>query len=205
LSHTLRRVLWTLLLGACLAGLWRQAPANLFALAGAAAVTAEGEGYEHEAVLKWINFFILVGALGYFLRKPVRGFFAQRSSSIRKSLDEARKALEASQAQLQAVEEKLRHFEEEMAAFKDAAAREMQAERERLRQATAQEAEKIMQSMRAQMETATRAARLELKRYTGEQAVELAETAIRQRLDEGDQRRLVEQFMARLGQNAKPN
>jgi F-type H+-transporting ATPase subunit b len=141
---------------------------------------------------------LLAGGLGYVLRKPLADFFSARSASIKRSLEEGRKALEASQAHLQAVEEKLRHLEEEIAAFKASAAWEMEVERQRLRQAVADEAEKILESARAQMETATRAAKIELRIYVAQQAVELGEELIRQRLDDASRSRLVSQFIARL-------
>ena len=124
----------------------------------------------HELLYKIINFAILVGGLGYILRKPVAEFFSSRSASIQKSLDEGRKALEASQAQLQVVEEKLRGLEAEIAAFKASAAREMEAERQRLQQASAEEAARILESARAQTDTAVRGAKLELKNYAAQKA-----------------------------------
>ena len=154
----------------------------------------EGESQKHELLFKIINSALLVGGLVFLLRKPMAEFFAQRSASIRKSLEEGRKALEASQAQLSAVEEKLRSLEEEIRAFKASAAREMEAERERLRQAAAEEAEKILALARAQIETATRGAKLDLQIFAAQQAVELAGQMIRDRLDEVGRRRLVSRF-----------
>ena len=167
---------------------------------------ADGEGEaesNHETLFKIINFVILVGALGYVLRKPLAAFFAQRSDSIRKSLDEGRKALEASQAQLAVIEQKLGGLEEEIARFKADSAREMEAERERLRQTAAAEAERMLAFARAQIESAARAAQLELKAHAARQAVDLAEQTIRQRLDEAGRRQLVERFVRELGQ--QPN
>ena len=177
-------------------------------LAAAHAPEAEEEGKKErrELVYKFINLSLLVGALVYLLRKPLADFFAQRSASIRKGLEEGQKALEASQAQLKTVEEKLRHLEEEIAAFKASAGREMEAERERLMKAEAEEAEKILQAARAHIEVAVRAARLELKSYTAEQAVKLAEEIIRQRLDEPGRKRLVGDFLAEVERkNERPN
>ncbi|MGD0923506.1 MAG: ATP synthase F0 subunit B [Terriglobia bacterium] len=196
-----RRAWMTLLFGACLlgsAGLFRASSADSRYVAASVTAGEEGGEPKHEALFKWINFVILAGGLAYVLRKPLREFFTQRSASIRKSLEEGRKALEASQAQLQAVEEKLQHFEEEMAAFRAAALREMDAERERLRQATAHEMEKMLASVQTQMEMTTKQARVELKLYAAEQAVEMAQKMIGQRLDEAGQQRLVRQFMAGL-------
>lgn len=145
------------------------APAML--LAPPEGPAGEKKGETRELIFKTINFLILTGALVYLLRKPLADFFAQRSSDIRTSLEEGRKALEASEARLSAVEEKLRRLQEEIAAFKAAAEREMDAERQRLRQAAESETQKILESARARMETAARAAQLDLKRYIADQAL----------------------------------
>ena len=167
---------------------------------------AEGKRERRELLYKFINFSLLVGALVYLLKKPVTVFFSDRSASIRKGLEEGRKALEASQAQLKAVEEKLQHLEEEIAAFKASAGREMEAERQRLKLEEAQEAEKLLQAARAQTEVALRAAKVELKSYAAEQAVQLAEAIIRGRLDEAGQRKLVGEFLADVEKkNERPN
>jgi F-type H+-transporting ATPase subunit b len=159
----------------------------------------------HEMLYKTINFLILVGGLAYVLRKPMAEFFNLRSASIQKGLDEGRKALEASQAQLQAVEEKLRGLEAEIAAFKDSALRDMEAERQRWKQSSAEEAARILESARAQMDTALRAAKLDLKNYAARQSVSLAEELIRTRLDDSDRRRLVTQFVATLASKERKN
>jgi len=201
----LRRALARVLFAACLLGLASSpASARTFtldrSLASARALQGEEEGKKEgrELLYKFINLALLVGALGFVLRKPLADFFAQRSASIRKGLEEGRKALEASQAQLKTVEEKLRHLEEEIAAFKASAGREMEAERQRLKLAAAEESEKILQAARAQTEVAVRAARVELKSYAAEQAVGLAEEIIRRRLDEAGRKKLVGEFLAEI-------
>jgi F-type H+-transporting ATPase subunit b len=188
------------------------ASARTLALSGGAAYArspedeAEGKRERRELVYKFINLSLLVGALVYLLRKPVAAFFSDRSASIHKGLEEGRKALEASQAQLKAVEEKLQHLEEEIAEFKASAEREMEAERQRLKLAEGQEAEKLLQAARAQTEVALRAAKVELKSYAAEQAVKLAEAIIRGRLDEAGQRKLVGEFLAEVEKkNERPN
>jgi F-type H+-transporting ATPase subunit b len=198
-----RRVLVGGLLAACCLGLATlqvsaRTPASNGGLAYAPAPESEEEGKKEgrELIYKIINVSILVGALAFLLRKPVADFFGQRSASIRTGLEEGRKALEASQAQLKAAEEKLKHLEEEIADFKASAAREMEAESQRLKVAAAEAAEKIIQSARAQTDVAVRAAKLELKMYTAQQAVNLAEEIIRQRLDDAGRKKLVGDFLA---------
>ncbi len=162
--------------------------------------TTEERGCEadHGALFKWINFVLLAGGLAFVLRKPLSQFFLQRSASIQKSLEEGRKALEKSQAQLRAVEEKLRHFEEAMGEFRAAALREMEEEHARIRRTAAQEAEKMMESIRAQMEVAGKQSRLHLRLFTAQMAVELAEKMLVARLDEPARKQLVREFMTKV-------
>ncbi len=198
--------LWAFLVSVCLFGFSGPAQRGrgeavprpyVLAMATDPERTAE-EGKGHAELFKVINFLLLAGGLSFLARKPLGEFFAQRSASVRKALDEGRKALEASQGQLKAVDEKLRHLAEEIAAFKASAAREMEAERRRLHRTSAEEAEKILESARTEIEKATRAAKLELKTYAAQQAVELAEEMIRQRLDDASRRQLFSRFVEEL-------
>ncbi len=203
MSRSFRQAALFGLLGICLAGFasarvaWAQGPEK--------AAKPESSEPRHELLFKTINFVILVGGLAYVLRKPVAEFFTSRSASIRKSLDEGRKALEASQAQLRVVEEKLKGLEAEIAAFKASALREMEAERQRLQQAGAEEAARILEAARAQTSTAVRGAKLELRNYAARKAVTLAEELIRTRLDDLTRRRLVTQFAATLESRERKN
>ena len=159
----------------------------------------------HELLYKTINFLILVGGLGYVLRKPMAEFLSSRSASISKSLDEGRKALQASQERLKEVEAKLGRLATEIADFKEVARREMEAERLRMQQTSAEEAARILESARAQIATAVRAARLELKGHAATKAVTLAEDLIRTRLDDPGQKRLVTQFASTLEAKERKN
>ena len=153
----------------------------------------------HALLYKIINFLILAGTLGYLLRKPLADFFRQRAQTITESLQQGRHALAAAQDRLSAIEAKLANLEAEIRAFKDSAAHEMETELQRLRQAAREESERTLAFARLQMDVATRAAALELKRYTALEAVGLAESIIRQRLDDQGRRRLVSRFVTGLG------
>jgi F-type H+-transporting ATPase subunit b len=149
----------------------------------------------NENLFDLINLIILIGVLVYLLRKPVRQFFSQRSEGIRRGLEEGRKALAAAQEQLSAAEEKLRRLEQDIGALKEAAAKEMAAERERMRAAANAETERILASARSMIQSATQAAKLELKLFAARQATEVAEKMIRERLNDESQSRLVNRFL----------
>src|ERR1035441_4856635 len=44
---------------------------------------------KHELGLKWANFLLLAGLLGYFIGKHAGPFFAARSAGIRRDMDES--------------------------------------------------------------------------------------------------------------------
>ena len=159
------------------------------------ASAAPGSGENRERLFDWINFTILIVALGYFLRKPVAAFFHERSEAIREGLEEGRKALEAARAQLDAVEEKMRTLQEQIAAFKAEAARETEAEFERLKIATEKDTGRILQSAQSAIESAVQAAKTELTAHAMRQAADMAEKMIRERLDEGGRARMVRRFL----------
>jgi F-type H+-transporting ATPase subunit b len=202
LTRALRQAVLFSLLGICLAGISSPVPAWGWGL-GAAAEEEQKPG--RELLYKVINFAILVGGLGYLLRKPLAEFLTSRSASIHKSLDEGRKALEASEAQLHAVEEKLRHVEEEIAAYQASAAREMEAEGQRLRQAAEADVARMLEATRAQMDALVRGAKLELKNHTAREALSRAEEQIRARLGQAGRERLVSEFVASLEAQERKN
>jgi F0F1-type ATP synthase membrane subunit b/b' len=81
----------------------------------------------------------------------------------------------------------------------------MEAERQRLQQTMAEEAARILESARAQTDTAVRGAKLDLKNYAAQKAVTLAEELIRTRLDDAGRKRLVSQYAATLGSKERKN
>jgi F-type H+-transporting ATPase subunit b len=159
---------------------------------------AESASETRELIYKTVNFLILVGALGYFLRKPAAEYFASRSAAIRKGIEEGRKALAASESELRVIEEKLSKLEQEIRAFEDAAEREAAAEAERFRRETETEAAKLLEFARARLNSATRAARQELQAFAGAEALRLAELRVRERLDAPRRERLFARYLAGL-------
>ncbi len=161
----------------------------------ASAALLAGQVPGHEALFDWINLSLLIAALVYLLHKPLGGFFRERSAGIRKALEEGRSALERAHAQLAAMEEKTRGLEAQIVALKAEAARQTEAERERLSRATEQDAERILHVAQASIEIAVQAAKLELKAHAVREATDMAEKMVRERLDEAARARLVRRFL----------
>src|SRR5919108_3752085 len=106
---TMKKIMWTMV---TLAGQF------MFA----AMAFAEEEGGEHEAITfmgdwlpRLVNFAIIAGVVIYFMRKPVRDFFKNRSAEIAKSMEESKAARERAIAALAEMEKKIKELEAETA------------------------------------------------------------------------------------------
>jgi len=167
----------------------------------AAAVLAqehEGGGEENLTVWKWANFVVLAGALGYLLGKNAPAAFAARSLSIRKDIIEAEEARKDAEARAAEVEKRLANLEVEIAALRQEAHDEAHAETNRLEQHTAAEIAKIQIHAEQEIASAGKLARIELKRYAADLAIELAEKKVRARMTPATQDSMVRSFVRDL-------
>ena len=156
---------------------------------------------EHQAEEPWwslpakfFNFIVLFGLLGYLLRKPAAEFFAARTRAIQQGMVEARQAREEADRRLAEIEQRLARLGEEIEALRAEAGREAEVQRESLRAAAGAEAQKILAAAEADIVTLARAARLELKAFTAQLAVELAEERIRSQMNADVQGRLLRAY-----------
>lgn len=183
--------------------------ALLLAAPAAGLAAAEEAGGEHgeglaTTLFKWINFVTVFGALGYFLYQPLKRLFGEQRGAIQSAIAEARKARDASQARLAEVEQRLRRLEQEVEALRQEALTNAAAEKQRLQEAARREAERILATARAGIESASRAARLELRAYTARLAVTLAERRLQQQLTPERHATLFEAFVAELAPSRIP-
>lgn len=123
---------------------------------------------------KIVNFVILFGALGYFLRKPMMNFLAKRGSDIRASLAEARAARDEAERQLAETEARLAALEDEAARMKSEAEAEGLRARDEIRALAGKEAERIRSFAAQEIDLRVKAGVQELKERTIELAAELA-------------------------------
>lgn len=171
-----------------------------------ATLRAAEEGSEHggesdtlATVFKWVNFVMVFGAGAYFARKPLAAAFAGQRRAIQGAIAEARQAREQSQARLAEGERRLARLGDEIEALRREALESGAAEQQRLQEATQREAGRILATARAEIESAGRAARLELRAYSARLAVTLAEKRLQQQLTP---ERQVALFEAAVGQLA---
>jgi len=122
-----------------------------------------------------LNFAVLAGAIGWFMKKNLPAHFAGRTSTIRKGIDEAKKASAQASAKLAEIEQKLARLGAEIEAMRGEAEQAARAEEERLRAATEEEKNKIIKAAEQEIGATANTARRELRAFAAELAVGLAQ------------------------------
>ena len=177
-------------------------PAKAGEHAPAAHETAgEGHGGGHEGpgiIWKWANFAILAGGLGYLISKNAGPFFSARTQQIRQDMVDSQEARKQAEARAADVDRRLAALDTEIAALRSESQREAQAETERLARHAAAEVAKIQANAEQEIASAGKAARHDLKRYSAELAIDLAEKRLRDRMNPDTQHALVRGFVRDL-------
>ncbi len=172
--------------------------ANLFLFAEEGPKWWDYPGFE---LWKFINLFIFVGALVYILvRKAKLGdAFKARREGIKAELEKARKERDAALAKLKEVEERLATLDDQVAAISAKAKTEAAEERERIARSTEAEIAKLTAQGQRDIENAAKAARKDLRRFTAEQSVRLAEEIIKRNIRPDDDVRLISRNIDDMG------
>jgi len=168
--------------------------------AGKEAASHEGAS-EPSPIWAWANFAILAGALGYLIVKKGGPWFAERSFAIRKGIAEAEEIRRGAEARAAEVDRRLAGLQTEINELRTNAQREQAAEGERIRQQTAADLARIQDHAAREIDAAGKTARLDLKRYAAQLAIDLAEQKIRRQMTPEVQAALVERFGRDLDQS----
>ncbi len=151
-----------------------------------------------DTIARLLNFAILVGVLVYFLRAPIAGYLARRSTEIRSDLVNAAETRRAAEAELAAIEQKLKALPGEIEALKARGSAEIAAEEARIRQAADAERARLLEQARREIDLQLRAAERDLVKRAAELTVTLASDRIRRTITDEDQKRLVDQYLAQM-------
>lgn len=183
-----------------------------FALASSFGNGAEHEGAahggEHEAglptvvLLQFINFFLYVGLVVYFARKPVSDYFKNRQAgffSALKRADAARAEAEAKRAEIQA---RLAQLE----ASRDESISKARSEAAALRTQIIDEAkalsEKLQQDAKRTAQVEVERAKAVLREELVNQSVAMARRILSDKMQDQDQKRLQEEFVQKIDKSA---
>ena len=180
---------------------------SIIGIAVATAAFASSEGghgaEEYTFMADWlpllVNFSILVGGLFYFLRKPVRDMFQNRSATIAKAMEESREARERAVAALADMERKARDMEAETRTL--IADAQVRGEKDKL--ALVEEGRKIVQDIGEQVKVGVdielQKAKADLASEAARLAVDLAEGKIKDKITGQDHARIVKDYISSVG------
>jgi F-type H+-transporting ATPase subunit b len=156
-----------------------------------------------ENLFKWINFALVAGVIVWLSVKKGPGFFGRRADVISSDIQKRAEAKKQAEQQLQDAETKLQNLEKEVADLRTTAQRESVAEAERIRNLTVTDAKKIDDAGKAEVDAAERAARLELKAFAANLAINGAESLLLKQLTPAAQEALINNFVKTL--DGRPN
>lgn len=143
-----------------------------------------------------LNFAIVVGAIAWFWKKYLPGFFRNRTASIKQSIEEARRASDDANRRLADIESRLGRLDHEISRMRAASEEEAAAEEARIKAAAEEDAKRIVQSAEQEIAASAKAARRELTAYAADLAVTLAAKQIR--VDAPADQALVRRFAQQL-------
>jgi F-type H+-transporting ATPase subunit b len=170
-----------------------------------AAFAAGGGHADSGAILKdfiyrCFNFALMVGLLGYFVTKPIRKGLKSRTEEIEKTLADAQEAKEAAEAKHREYSEKLAQATKEIENIAATIRREGELERDKIIAAAKDMATKIEQEAENKAAGVVASARAELREEASSLAVELAEELLKKQVSADDQKRLVDEYMQKVGE-----
>lgn len=163
--------------------------------------TASWWDYPGFELWKFVNLLIFAGALIYILVRKARlgDAFRARRESIKAELENARAERDAALAKLKEIEERLTGLNTEIATINEKSQREAAAERERIAQTTEAEIAKLSTQAQREIENASKSAKNELRRFTAEQSVRMAEELIKRNMRPEDDARMIGRNIEELG------
>jgi len=175
------------------------AAASLFAQEeGAHEKTASNLSPTLEIILLWANFALLAIGLGYLIKKYGGPYFAARSERIQREIVESAKVRQDAEARAAEVDRRLGNIETELEALRAESRSELESQQKQAAAKTSAEIARIQSQAEQEIAASGKAARLELKRYSAELAVQLAGEKIRARMTHDAQDALVRGFLKDL-------
>ncbi len=142
---------------------------------------------------------VLVLILLRFTRRPIRDFLLQRSHRIRRQIEAAESRLGEAETEIEQLRQRLAHFEDEKQEIIARSGEQAEAERAQALERVRGTAERIREETRRVADQEIERARQELQSEAAELAVSLARDLLREQLTPDDDRRLLREYVDRLG------
>jgi F-type H+-transporting ATPase subunit b len=185
-----------------------QTPHATTAQEHAQAAAEHGEGHEeapmpNEIWWKLANFAVLAGGLGYLASKYGGPYFRERAAQIRSGIAEAAQVRADAEARAAEIERRVANLSGEVESLRARSKEEIAAEGARVQAETEAQIAKIQARAEMEIASAGKNASQELKAYSAQLALQLAERQIRQQLTPETQDDLASAFIDGL-RDGKP-
>jgi F-type H+-transporting ATPase subunit b len=160
---------------------------------------AEGGAGEGQSLI-WhaVNLALLLGVLLYFLRAPIRGFFATRRRDIEQNLERAQAVLREAEQRLAEWKGRLSRLDAEIQEIRRLAQERAEIEGRQILADAEAAAARIRRDGAAAVAQEERRARDALRREAADLAIELAGEILRREVTDSDRVRLAEEFIGRM-------
>ncbi|HOD75940.1 MAG: ATP synthase F0 subunit B [Syntrophorhabdaceae bacterium] len=149
-------------------------------------------------VLKFFNFFVLVGLLVYFVGKPLKAYLSKRHDTVKTRLEETEKVLKDAQAIRAQYQERLDKLDGEIEVFKKQTMQEAEAEKKKIIEEAHAFAERIREQARLTAEQENKDMARRIKEEISRLTMEKAEQLITEKITQSDHDKLVEEFIVKL-------
>lgn len=148
---------------------------------------------------KFINLAIFTALMVYFVKKPLTEAFKAKRDAIRADLIKAEEEKKAALARFTSAEAKLASLDNERQLILNKAKAEADTEAARIAGTADAEVSKLQGQTSGEITRLTQLAKLELKRFSAEESVRLAEQKLRARIDANADADLVKSGIQAIG------
>jgi len=149
-------------------------------------------------LLRVVNTAILVAVLYKLLKKPITNYFKSRRENIQSLLEEMEKSKEEAERKAAEYKAKLAILDQEAEKILQEYIAQGEREKAKILEAAERQANYIKQQARLAIQQEVEAAKKELREEVAELTVKAAEDILRQKMDMGDQERLIEEFIVKV-------
>ena len=164
------------------------------------------EGKAENSQDKWfwwnvVNFVILVGILGYLVKKNGGPYLKTRGEEIQRGMAEAATAQRAADERVAGMERRIAKLGDEIDSMRAHIRQEMAVEGERIHLETEHHIRRINEQAEQEIQSLTKAALRKLRMYSAELALKSAEEQLKSKVDRNVENNLVSSFIDDLRDN----
>jgi len=153
------------------------------------------------SMLLWrvVNTVALLAVLVYFLKKPLVNFFKERKTKIEKDLADAVEQRQRAEELIREYQSKLAGMEQELQKMRGELQKAAEGESLKVISNAEKMASAIIESAKIAAEQEVRKAKIALKDEAVTLAVEMAESLIREKISDDDRKKIVEDYLVKVG------